>query len=93
MKQFVLLLYYFYRYMVTFLYGVLAIILCLYDITYTHSLFWIIILFASLIQFFAYANGLRVQLERQFLKDYNEHSKKNYLKNSNKKKYNQIRNN
>jgi len=50
--------------MVTFLYGVFAIILCLYDITYTHSLFWITMLFLSLIQFFAYANGLRAQLEK-----------------------------
>ena len=78
--------------MVTFLYGVLAIILCLYDITYTHSLFWIIILFASLIQFFAYANGLRVQLERQFLKDYNETVKK-LLEEQQQEEYNQIRNN
>ena len=78
--------------MVTFLYGVLAIILCLYDITYTHSLFWIIILFVSLIQFFAYANGLRVQLERQFLKDYNETVKK-LLEEQQQEEYNQIRNN
>ncbi len=63
--------------MVTFLYGVFAIILCLYDITYTHSLFWITMLFLSLIQFFAYANGLRAQLERQFIKDFNETVKKN----------------
>ncbi|HBZ37687.1 MAG TPA: hypothetical protein DEO59_04145, partial [Balneola sp.] len=76
MKHFVFLLYNFYRYMVMFLYGVLAIILCLYDITFTHSLFWIIMLFLSLVQFFAYANGLRAQLERQFLKDYNEIVKK-----------------
>ena len=55
-----------------FLYGVFAIILCMYDITYTHSLFWITMLFLSLIQFFAYANGLRAQLERQFLKDYGD---------------------
>jgi len=92
MKQFVLLLYYFYRYMITFLYGALAIILCLYDITFTHSLFWIIILFVSLIQFFAYANGLRVQLERQFLKGYNEAVKKT-LEEQQQKEYNQIRNN
>ena len=70
--------------MVMFLYGVFAIILCLYGITFTHSLFWVIMLFFSLIQFFAYANGLRVQLERRFIKDYNETVKK-YLKNSNKK--------
>ena len=92
MKQFVFLLYNFYRYMVTFLYGPLAIILCLYDITLTHSLFWIIILFVSLIQFFAYANGLRAQLERQFLKDYNEAVKKS-LEEQQQKEYNQIRNN
>ncbi len=92
MKQFVFLLYNFYRYMVTFLYGALAIILCLYDITLTHSLFWIIILFVSLIQFFAYANGLRAQLERQFLKDYNEAVKKS-LEEQQQKEYNQIRNN
>ena len=78
--------------MVTFLYGVLAIILCLYDITFTHSLFWIIMLFFSLIQFFAYANGLRVQLERQFIKDYNEIAKKS-LEEQQQKEYNQIRNN
>ena len=78
--------------MITFLYGALAIILCLYDITFTHSLFWIIILFVSLIQFFAYANGLRVQLERQFLKDYNEAVKKS-LEEQQQKEYNQIRNN
>ena len=78
--------------MVTFLYGVFAIILCLYDITLTHSLFWIIILFVSLIQFFAYANGLRVQLERQFIKDYNEIAKKS-LEEQQQKEYNQIRNN
>jgi len=92
MKQFVLLLYCFYRYMVMFLYGVLAIILCLYDITYTHSLFWVIMLFLSLIQFFAYANGLRVQLERRFIKDYNEVVKKT-LEERQQKEYNQIRNN
>ena len=68
MRYFILLLYNFYRYMVTFLYGVLAIILCLYDITFTHSLFWITMLLFSLIQFFAYANGLRAQLERAILK-------------------------
>ena len=78
--------------MVTFLYGVLAIILCLYDITFTHSLFWIIMLFLSLIQFFAYANGLRVQLERQFIKDYNEIAKKS-LEEQQQKEYNQFRNN
>ena len=92
MKHFVFLLYSFYRYMVTFLYGLFAIILCLYDITLTHSLFWIIILFVSLIQFFAYANGLRVQLERQFLKDYNETVKK-LLEEQQQEEYNQIRNN
>ena len=92
MKHFVLLLYNFYRYMVTFLYGVLAIILCLYDITFTQSLFWIIMLFFSLIQFFAYANGLRVQLERLFIKDYNEVVKKT-LEERQQKEYNQIRNN
>ena len=75
-----------------FLYGVLAIILCLYDITFTHSLFWIIMLFFSLIQFFAYANGLRVQLERRFIKDYNEVVKKT-LEERQQKEYNQIRNN
>ena len=78
--------------MVTFLYGVLAIILCLYDITFTHSLFWIIMLLFSLIQFFAYANGLRAQLERQFLKDYNEAVKKT-LEEQRQEDYNQIRNN
>ena len=78
--------------MVMFLYGVLAIILCLYDITYTHSLFWVIMLFFSLIQFFAYANGLRVQLERRFIKDYNETVKKT-LEEQQQKEYNQIRNN
>ena len=78
--------------MVMFLYGVLAIILCLYDITYTHSLFWVIMLFLSLIQFFAYANGLRVQLERRFIKDYNEVVKKT-LEERQQKEYNQIRNN
>ena len=92
MKQFVLLLYYFYRYMITFLYGALAIILCLYDITFTHPLFWIIILFVSLIQFFAYANGLRAQIERQFFKDYNEAVKKS-LEEQQQEEYNQIRNN
>ena len=78
--------------MVTFLYGVLAIILCLYDITFTHSLFWIIMLLFSLIQFFAYANGLRAQLERRFLKDYNDVVKKS-LEEQQQKEYNQIRNN
>ena len=78
--------------MVMFLYGLLAIILCLYDITFTHSLFWIIMLFFSLIQFFAYANGLRVQLERRFIKDYNEVVKKT-LEERQQKEYNQIRNN
>ena len=78
--------------MVMFLYGVLAIILCLYDITYTLSLFWVIMLFLSLIQFFAYANGLRVQLERRFIKDYNEVVKKT-LEEQQQKEYNQIRNN
>ena len=92
MKQFVLLLYYFYRYMVMFLYGVFAIILCLYGITYTHSLFWVIMLFLSLIQFFAYANGMRVQIERRFLKDYNAAVKKS-LEEQQQKEYNQIRNN
>ena len=92
MRYFILLLYHFYRYMVMFLYGVLAIILCMYDITFTHSLFWIIILFVSLIQFFAYANGLRAQLERQFLKDYNETVKK-LLEEQQQEEYNQIRNN
>ena len=92
MRYFILLLYNFYRYMVTFLYGVLAIILCLYDITFTHSLFWIIMLLFSLIQFFAYANGLRAQLERQFLKDYNEEVKKS-LEEQQQKEYNQFRNN
>jgi len=92
MKHFVLLLYNFYRYMVTFLYGVFAIILCLYDITYTHSLFWITMLFLSLIQFFAYANGLRAQLERQFIKDFNETVKKS-LEEQQQKEYNQFRNN
>ena len=92
MRYFILLLYNFYRYMVSFLYGVLAIILCLYDITFTHSLFWIIMLLFSLIQFFAYANGLRAQLERQFLKDYNETVKKT-LEEQQQEEYNQIRNN
>ena len=78
--------------MVMFLYGVLAIILCLYDITFTHPLFWIIILFVSLIQFFAYANGLRAQIERQFFKDYNEAVKKS-LEEQQQEEYNQIRNN
>ncbi len=92
MKQFILLLYNFYRYMVMFLYGVLAIILCLYDITFTHSLFWIIMLFLSLVQFFAYANGLRAQLEKQFIKDFNETVKKS-LEEQQQKEYNQFRNN
>ena len=92
MKHFVFLLYYFYKYMVMFLYGVFAIILCLYDITFTHPLFWIIILFVSLIQFFAYANGLRAQIERQFFKDYNEAVKKS-LEEQQQEEYNQIRNN
>ncbi len=92
MKHFVFLLYNFYRYMVTFLYGVFAIILCLYDITYTHSLFWITMLFLSLIQFFAYANGLRAQLKRQFIKDFNETVKKT-LEEQQQKEYNQFRNN
>ncbi len=92
MRYFILLLYNFYRYMVTFLYGVLAITLCLYDITFTHSLFWITMLLFSLIQFFAYANGLRAQLERQFLKDYNETVKKT-LEEQQQEEYNQIRNN
>jgi len=78
--------------MITFLYGALAIILCLYDITFTHPLFWIIILFVSLIQFFAYANGLRAQIERQFFKDYNEAVKKS-LEEQQQEEYNQIRNN
>jgi len=92
MKHFVFLLYNFYRYMVTFLYGVFAIILCLYDITYTHSLFWITMLFLSLIQFFAYTNGLRSQLEIQFIKDFNETVKKT-LEEQQQKEYNQFRNN
>ena len=92
MKHFVLLLYSFYRYMVTFLYGVFAVILCLYDITFTHSLFWITMLFLSLIQFFAYANGLRAQLERQFIKDFNDTVKKS-LEEQQQKEYNQFRNN
>ncbi len=92
MKHFVLLLYNFYRYMVMFLYGVFAIILCLYDITYTHSLFWITMLFLSLIQFFAYANGLRAQLEKQFIKNFNETVKKS-LEEQQQKEYNQFRNN
>ena len=92
MKQFILLLYNFYRYMVMFLYGVLAIILCLYDITFTHSLFWIIMLFLSLVQFFAYANGLRAQLEKQFIKNFNETVKKS-LEEQQQKEYNQFRNN
>ena len=92
MKHFILLLYNFYRYMVTFLYGLFAIILCMYDITYTHSLFWITMLFLSLIQFFAYANGLRAQLERQFIKDFNEAAKKS-LEEQQQKEYNQFRNN
>ena len=92
MKQFVFLLYNFYRYMVMFLYGVFAIVLCLYDITYTHSLFWITMFFLYLIQFFAYANGLRAQLERQFIKDFNETVKKS-LEEQQQKEYNQFRNN
>ena len=92
MKHFVLLLYNFYRYMVMLLYGVFAIILCMYDITYTHSLFWITMLFLSLIQFFAYANGLRAQLERQFIKDFNKTVKKS-LEEQQQKEYNQFRNN
>ena len=78
--------------MVTFLYGLFAIILCMYDITYTHSLFWITMLFLSLIQFFAYANGLRAQLEKQFIKDFNEAAKKS-LEEQQQKEYNQFRNN
>ena len=78
--------------MVTFLYGLFAIILCLYDITYTHSLFWITMLFLSLIQFFAYANGLRAQLERQFIKDFNKAAQKS-LEEQQQKEYNQFRNN
>ena len=78
--------------MVIFLYGVFAIILCLYGITYTHSLFWVIMLFLSLIQFFAYANGLRAQLEKQFIKDFNNTVKKT-LEEQQQKEYNQIRNN
>ena len=78
--------------MVAFLYGVFAIILCMYGITYTHSLFWITMLFLSLIQFFAYANGLRAQLEKQFIKDFNEAAKKT-LEEQQQKEYNQFRNN
>ena len=78
--------------MVMFLYGVFAIILCLYGITYTHSLFWVIMLFLSLIQFFAYANGLRAQLEKQFIKDFNNTVKKS-LEEQQQKEYNQFRNN
>ena len=46
----------------------------------------------SLIQFFAYANGLRAQLERRFLKDYNDVVKKS-LEEQQQKEYNQFRNN
>ena len=92
MRHFILLLYNFYRYMVMFLYGVFAIILCMYDITFTHSLFWITMLFLSLIQFFAYANGMKAQLEKQFIKDFNETVKKS-LEEQQQKEYNQFRNN
>jgi c-di-AMP phosphodiesterase-like protein len=92
MKCLLLLLYSFYKYIIMFLYGVFAIILCLYDITYTHSLFWITMLFLSLIQFFAYANGLKAQLENQFIKDFNETIKKT-LEEQQQKEYNQFRNN
>jgi hypothetical protein len=49
-------------------------------------------LFLSLIQFFAYANGLRAQLERQFIKDFNNTAKKT-LEEQQQKEYNQFRNN
>jgi|TARA_R110000737_G_scaffold155973_1_gene184747 hypothetical protein len=49
-------------------------------------------LFLSLIQFFAYANGLKAQLENQFIKDFNETIKKT-LEEQQQKEYNQFRNN
>jgi len=92
MKQFVLLLYYFYRYMVTFLYVALGLTLWMYDITYKGSLFWIVMLLVCAIQFVAYANGMRAQLEKRFKSEYNKIVKKT-LEEGQQNKYNQFGNN
>ena len=72
MKCFILFLYNFYRYAVILVFALLGITLALHDITFTTLLFWIIMFFMSLVQFFAYCNGLKAQLEKRFVNTYND---------------------
>ena len=72
MNYFILFLYNFYKYAVISVFGLLAIILTMYNITFMNLLFWIIMLFMSLVQFFAYCNGIKAQLEKQFIESYNK---------------------
>ena len=55
-------------------------------------LFWIIMFFMSLVQFLAYCNGIKAQLEKQFIETYNKAVKES-LERAEQEKINKFKNN
>ena len=54
----------------------------------SNILFWIIMFSMSLVQFFAYCNGIKAQLEKQFIETYNEQIIQNIIEHENNLKNN-----
>ena len=88
MKYLILFLYNFYKYNVMLVFALLSIILIMYDISMSNILFWIIMFGMSLVQFFAYCNGIKAQLEKQFIETYNEQIIHNIIEHENNLKNN-----
>lgn len=88
MKYLILFLYNFYKYTVMLVFALLSIILIMYDISMSNILFWIIMFGMSLVQFFAYCNGIKAQLEKQFIETYNEQIIQNIIEHENNLKNN-----
>ena len=88
MKYLILFLYNFYKYTVMLVFALLSIVLIMYDISMSNILFWIIMFGMSLVQFFAYCNGIKAQLEKQFIETYNEQIIHNIIEHENNLKNN-----
>ena len=88
MKYLILFLYNFYKYTVMLVFALLSIILIMYDISMSNILFWIVMFSMSLVQFFAYCNGIKAQLEKQFIETYNEQIIQNIIEHENNLKNN-----
>lgn len=69
-------------------FALLSIVLIMYDISMSNILFWIIMFGMSLVQFFAYCNGIKAQLEKQFIETYNEQIIHNIIEHENNLKNN-----